>query len=329
MRCRAGLLADLGSHSRQAPVNLANDGPVLVTGGTGWLGTLLVRALIRRGNRVRVYARSDGGAERFSRALGVAAASVDVRRGDITDRESVSAALGGVRVVFHLAAQKSVDECEREPLAAIRTNVLGTTILLECAREAGVARIIAASTDKASEPRSVLGTTKFLMERILAASGEPPSTVVRLGGLLQSGDSVLERWKRTAPNGYIEVTDPEMTRFAMTGGEATDLLIAAGLRDGREIVAKALPAYRLGDLASAFAARRRVRIVVVGPRSGERTHESLVSETEAPFTWRDEDLLVITPGRRQVGTEPYSSDRARRLDDSQLGDQAGLETAVG
>jgi UDP-N-acetylglucosamine 4,6-dehydratase len=212
-------------------------------------------------------------------------------------------------------------------LAAVRTNVLGTLILQELAHGSGVSRIIAASTDKASEPAGVLGTTKLLMERILMSTGaEPPSAAVRLGGLLQSSDSVLGRWRHTAAEGYIEVTDPDMTRFAMTSAEAVDLLIGEASGTGRQIVAKALPAYRLGDLASAFAAQYRARIIVVGPRIGERTHEALVSEAEAPFARRDGNLLVITPGRRQVGTTPYSSRDALRLDAAGLGSRIALET---
>ena len=301
---------------------------MLVTGGTGWLGTRLVRALLRRGDGVRVLAYSEAGAQRFDDALGALASSVDVRRGDVTDRASFKTALQGVDTVFHLAALKGVDRCEREPLTAVRTNVLGTMILLELAKGAGVSRIVAASTDKASEPAAVLGTTKLLMERLLTTNtAEPPSSAVRFGGLLQSSDSVLERWRRSAADGYIEVTDPEMTRFAMTSNEAIDLLIEGASRDGREIIAKALPAYRLGDLASLFAAQHSARVVVVGPRSGERRHEALVSEGEAPFARRSGDLFVITPGLRQAGAEPYSSADAPRFTTDQLGALVSLEAA--
>jgi UDP-glucose 4-epimerase len=300
---------------------------VLVTGGTGWLGTQLVPALVRLGHGVRVYSRSQDKARRFDHALGPVAASVDVQSGDITDRVSLKAALRGVNVVFHLAAEKAIDRCERDPLAAVRTNVLGTLILQELAHSVGVSRIIAASTDKASEPGSVLGTTKLLMERILiSASAEPPSAAVRLGGLLQSSESVLQRWRRTAAEGYIEVSDPNMTRFAMTTAEAVELLMGEAAHSERQIVAKALPAYRLGDLASVFAAQYRARIVVVGPRLGERTHEALISEAEAPFARRDGNLFVITPGQRQVGIAPYSSRDALRLNAADLDGRIALET---
>jgi len=288
---------------------------VLVTGGTGWLGTRLVRALVRTGAEVHIYARTRDGTQRPDRILDGLAASVDVRQGDITDRNALAEALKGIGVVFHLAAEKAVDLCEREPSLAVRTNLIGTMLLSELASSAGVARVVAASSDKASGPESVLGTTKLLMERILTNSRtSPPSAAVRLGNLLESGGSVLEHWRRTTPDGYIEVTDPDMTRFAMTADQAVELLMRAALRSDREIIAKALPAYRLGDLADAFAARNRVRVVVVGPRTGEKMHESLVSEAEAPFARRDGDLLVITPLHQQGGTEPYTSRAAPRIE---------------
>jgi len=248
-----------------------------------------------------------------------------VRRGDITDRDALANSLNGIGVVFHLAAEKAVELCEREPSLAVRTNVVGTLLLTELASNAGVTRIVAASSDKASGPESVLGTTKLLMERILTSSRMvPPSAAVRLGNLIESGGSVLERWRRTTVDGYIEVTDPDMTRFAMTSDEAVELLMRAALRADREVIAKALPAYRLGDLADVFAARNRVRVVVIGPRTGEKKHESLVSEAEAPFTRRDGDLFVITPLHPQDGTEAYTSRAAPRLERTAL--DASLQT---
>jgi UDP-N-acetylglucosamine 4,6-dehydratase len=297
-----------------SPIDSIHHKRVLVTGGTGWLGTRLVRALVQARVEVRIYARARGGSQRRSNLDGVSA-EVEVRHGDITDRDTLADALKGIGVVFHLAAEKAVDLCEREPLLAIQTNLFGAVLLSELASSAGITRIVAASSDKASSPESVLGTTKLLMERILTNPGTaPPSAAVRLGSLLQSGGSVLERWRRTTPDGYIEVTDPDMTRFAMTGDEAVDLLMRAASRPGREIIAKALPAYRLGDLADLFAAKNRVRVLVVGRRTGEKKHESLVSEAEAPFARRDGDLLVITPLDRQDGTEPYTSRIAPRIE---------------
>src|SRR5438067_9321693 len=178
-----------------SPIDSIRSKTVLVTGGTGWLGTRLVRALLQAGAKVRIYARAREGPQRPQNSID---GSVEVRRGDITDRDALANSLNGIGVVFHLAAEKAVELCEREPSLAVRTNVVGTLLLTELASNAGVTRIVAASSDKASGPESVLGTTKLLMERILTSSRMvPPSAAVRLGNLIESGGSVLERWRRT------------------------------------------------------------------------------------------------------------------------------------
>src|SRR5439155_507959 len=195
-------------------------------------------------------------------------------------------------VVFQLAAGKAVERCERDPAGAVRTNVLGSLFVFEAARAAGARRVVAASTDKACEPVGTLGVTKLLMERVLCEDGGSASGIaVRLGGIIESADSVLERWQAAARrSGTIEVTDPEMTRFLMSADEAVAALLDAAARDEESaIVAPSLPAYRLGDLADAFATAHEARVVTVGPRPGERTHESLVSAEEARFARREAD----------------------------------------
>ena len=131
---------------------------------------------------------------------------------------------------------------------------------------------------------------------------------------------MIERWHAAArSSGTIEVTDPEMTRFLMSADEAVAALLDAAARDDENaIVAPSLPAYRLGDLADAFASAHEARVVTVGPRPGERTHESLVSAEEARFARREADGFVITPGRPQAGVEPYRSCDAPRLGAAEL-----------
>jgi UDP-N-acetylglucosamine 4,6-dehydratase/5-epimerase len=293
--------------------------PVLVTGGSGFLGSRLAAALAGRGREVRLLARSRPQSIR----------GLDVVCGDIADRETVRKAVAGVGLIFHLAAEKSVDFSEREPSRALRTNVFGTLNLVEAAVGAGAYRIVAASSDKASEPRSILGVTKFLMERILCGSDGLVSTAVRLGNVFGSTGSVVDLWSHQLPTGMIEVTDPEMTRFVMSPQEAVDALLDAADRSTtREIVAPALPAYRLGDLAEVFARRHSVRIAYVGPRPGEQRDEWLVSDLEAAFARRENSYFVITPGHAQAGVDAYSSRGAPRLGPRQLAAMIAGEYAV-
>jgi len=109
-----------------------------------------------------------------------------------------------------------------------------------------------------------------------------------------------------------------MTRFLMETPSAISLLTTVSPGSDHRIVAPGLPAYRLGDLADAFLSDFRADAIELGARPGERTHESLVSAAEAPFTSRVGDLFVISPGEYQTGVSPYSSDSAAHLDVSAL-----------
>ena len=254
---------------------------------------------------------------------------IEFIQGDIADLAAIDRAVGGVDVVFHLAAEKSVQRCELEPSLAVATNVIGSWNLLKAASRARVQRIVAASTDKACEPTGILGLTKSLMERVLCDPHNALAcTAVRLGGILESTGSVLDRWGRTQAEGVITVTDPEMTRFALRADEAVALLLAASDRSGAgEILAPALFAYRLGDLAAAYASRYRVQLSIVGPGPGEKSHEQLVSAGEAPRTRREDRVFVITPGRSQPGGGPYSSSDAPRMDANAMLDAMSAERA--
>src|SRR5437773_298605 len=183
----------------------------LVTGGTGFLGSRLVNELVKRGWRIRVLART-----RLSANHMISDERIEFIQGDIADLAAIDRAVGGVDVVFHLAAEKSVQRCELEPSLAVATNVIGSWNVLKAASRARVQRIVAASTDKACEPTGILGLTKSLMERVLCDPHNALAcTAVRLGGILESTGSVLDRWGRTQAEGVITVTDPEMTRFAL------------------------------------------------------------------------------------------------------------------
>jgi dihydroflavonol-4-reductase len=110
----------------------------LVTGGSGFLGSAVVRALIERGVRVRALVRAKSPRENF-RGL-----DCEVVVGDLTDRDSLKAALKGVRYLFHVAADYRL--WARDPSEIIRANVEGTLNLKREALAAGVERIVYTSS---------------------------------------------------------------------------------------------------------------------------------------------------------------------------------------
>ncbi len=114
---------------------------VLVTGGAGFIGSHLVRALLERGDQVRVLDNFSTG-----RRENLAGLEVEVIEADLRDGERVHAACQGIEVIFHEAAFVSVPQSLEEPLTCLDINVNGTASLLEAARQHGVKRLVLASS---------------------------------------------------------------------------------------------------------------------------------------------------------------------------------------
>lgn len=197
------------------------------------------------------------------------------------------------QVVFHAAAHKHVPIMESNLLEAIHNNVLGTSNVADACGCCGVERMVLISTDKAANPSSVMGATKWLCEEVVrAAAATWPNTTyvtVRFGNVLGSRGSVIPVFKRQIEQGGpVTVTHPEMTRYFMTIPEAARLVLQAGAVGGSgdlylldmgnpvKIVDLAKDMIRLSGLEPDVD----IPIKFTGIRSGEKLHEKLTSEDE-------------------------------------------------
>lgn len=305
---------------------------ILVTGGTGFLGRRLVLRLVREGAAsVRVLSLSEARRGQLQADLSGSQVPVEFMTGDIADEFAVRRALDGVQLVLHLAAMKQVVYCEAQPYEAVKTNVIGSKILIDGAmRESALERFIAVSSDKSANPYGVYGMTKALMERMVceAQTGSGPLFgAVRCGNFWGGDGSVVPIWRRQVKEGRaVELTDPAMTRFVLQPEEGVDLVLhalARGLRG--EILAKRMSAYVLGDLAEVFRDQFGATVREVGPRPYEKLHEDLVSAVESPFARDEKDAFVITPSRLQDGAGPFSSHDATPLPRQRLADMLAEE----
>jgi FlaA1/EpsC-like NDP-sugar epimerase len=197
-------------------------------------------------------------------------------------------------VVFHAAAYKHVPLMEQNALEAVRNNVLATSVVAEVASDARVKRFVLVSTDKAVNPKNVLGQTKAVCEWIVqaAAARERNGThfiSVRFGNVLGSSGSVIPLFrKQIARGGPVTVTHPDMTRFFMTIPEAVQLVVQAGAlgESGDIYVLDMGTAVKIVDLAhnmirlSGKEPGRDVEVEFIGARPGEKLHEELWGEDE-------------------------------------------------
>ncbi|HNO86245.1 MAG TPA: SDR family NAD(P)-dependent oxidoreductase, partial [Anaerolineales bacterium] len=110
----------------------------LVTGGAGFIGSHIVQALLKQGDKVRVFDNFSSGKRENLKGL-----DVEVIEGDLRDASRVAEAVRGMDIVFHEAAFVSVPESMEKPQECFDVNVTGTSILFEAARKAGVRRAVA------------------------------------------------------------------------------------------------------------------------------------------------------------------------------------------
>ncbi|MGZ5419362.1 MAG: polysaccharide biosynthesis protein, partial [Solirubrobacterales bacterium] len=197
-------------------------------------------------------------------------------------------------VVFHAAAYKHVPLMESNPLEAIRNNAMATRVTAETAAASGAERFVLVSTDKAVNPRTVMGASKAIAEWIVEAAGRKhPSTrflTVRFGNVLASSGSVVPIFRsQIERGGPVTVTDSEMTRYFMTIPEAVQLVIRAGdlgAGTGEVFVLEMGDAVKIVDLAhnmiklAGYEPEKDIAIEFTGRRPGEKLHEELFGADE-------------------------------------------------
>lgn len=283
---------------------------ILITGGTGSWGRCLTSVLDGTGPKeIRIFSRGELAQVEMQRdfadyALLENSANIRYIIGDVRDYEAVERAMRGVDYVFHLAALKHVPICEENVQEAIKTNITGTTNIVNAALANNVKKVIDVSTDKAVAPTNLYGMTKAVGEKIIIQAndlGDTEFVCVRGGNVLGSNGSVVPFFIRQATEEEdITVTDKRMTRFFITLPEAIQLLITASRESlGGETFVMNMPACTIHNVAEVIQHHHdednKCTIKEVGIRQGEKLHEVLISSDEAVNTYvYDENYYVIT-----------------------------------
>lgn len=285
---------------------------ILVIGGTGTIGQALVKKLITFNPRVvRILSRDEFKQYQMQQQLG-GCKNIRFLLGDVREKDRINKAMNGIDIVFDMAALKHVPACEYNPFEAVKTNVLGTQNVIECAIENKVKKVIYASSDKAVSPTNTMGATKLLAERLIASAdywkggNTPVFAAVRFGNVIGSRGSVIPLWEeQILSKKEITITDPDMTRFMISIDSAVELTMrACEIAKGGEIFVLKMPVVRLGDLAEAViekvckkygVALGEVSIKKIGLRPGEKMYEELMTDDEAVYAVEYEDMYAIQP----------------------------------
>lgn len=279
---------------------------VLITGGSGSFGTAFVRKLLsQKHERIVVFSRSEHRQAELAREF----AGADNLRffiGDVRDFHRLKRAMDGIDVVVHAAALKRIEVGQYNPLEVKKTNIDGAVNVIEAATDAGVKKVVALSTDKAYQPVSPYGTSKAFAESLflgannIRGSKGPLFAVCRYGNVWMSQGSVVPLWRDILKTStVVPVTDPECTRFYMTMDHAVDLVLdTIRTMKGGEIKIPKLPAYRLGDLATAMGALMDVR----GLPAYEKRHEAMGPDDSSDQAERlsVDDLREILDQKRKA-----------------------------
>ncbi len=289
-----------GDSSSYPQAMTLEDSVVLVTGGTGSFGKKFAEVVRRdlKPKKLIIFSRDELKQWEMHRAC----SGADVRYfiGDVRDRDRLKRALEGVDTVVHAAALKQVPTAEYNPFECIKTNVLGAENLIEACLETGVRRVVALSTDKAAAPINLYGATKLCSDKLFIAANNIRGShnirfsVVRYGNVMGSRGSVIPFFLEQRKTKRLPITDPRMTRFNITLEDGVSMVLHALQHSlGGELFVPKLPSYRILDVAEAIGPE--CEKPVVGIRPGEKIHEEMVTETDAPQTIETRQHYIIVP----------------------------------
>lgn len=280
---------------------MLSNSSILITGGTGSFAKTFIPMTIAkyRPKRLVIFSRDE------MKQWDLAEAYRDVMEvefviGDVRDKSAIHRALDGIDYVVHAAATKIVPTAEYNPFECVKTNVIGAMNLIDACIDQKIKKVVALSTDKASNPINLYGATKLASDKLFISANSSHNrsntsfAVVRYGNVMGSRGSVIPFFLKKKVLGPIPITDERMTRFMITLEEGVKLVWKA-FDDmlGGEIYVKKIPSMTLPDIADAVAPG--VEQTVIGIRPGEKLHEQMIGVEDAPHTFSYDGYFKILP----------------------------------
>lgn len=288
---------------------------ILITGGTGSFGKEFIRYALEHLDPKRIAVLSRDELKQYEmRAFFDSDRRLRWFLGDIRDKERLNRAMQGIDYVVHAAALKQVDTAEYNPFEFVKTNVLGSQNVIDACIDAGVRKVVALSTDKASSPINLYGATKLTADKLFVAANnyaQDRSTsmaVVRYGNVLGSRGSVVPYFLSKVASGEpLPITDHRMTRFWITLDSAVRFVVSSfDQMQGGELYVPRIPSMRLMDLVEAIAPD--CQYIETGIRPGEKLHEEMISADDSGRTLRLQDRYLVMPTISEWGFAPVAGE---------------------
>jgi FlaA1/EpsC-like NDP-sugar epimerase len=286
------------------------DKRILISGGSGSWGRELTKQLLEMDpEKIIIFSRGELAQVEMQRSFN--GSQIEYIIGDVRDADAVDRLFNrGIDIVFHLAALKHVPVCENQPQEAIKTNINGTTNLINAAVKYNIEKFIDVSTDKAVAPTNLYGFTKAVGEKLtIQANNLTKSTdfvCIRGGNVLGSNGSVVPLFiSQIKKKNKITITDGSMTRYFLTLSQAIHLLFQAAIESvGGETYVMNMPSFFISDVAKVLIEHygdANTIVEEIGIREGEKADEELISIHEAKRAYKfNDDYYVIMPDIKTI-----------------------------
>ena len=274
---------------------------ILISGGTGTYGKCAIKYLLKQNpKKIIVFSRDEF--KQYNLSKEINDKKVRYFIGDVRDYERVEYALKDVDILIHAAALKQVPSSEYNPTEAIRTNINGAENIIRAAIKCNVKKVMALSTDKATNPINLYGATKLCSDKLFVAANNYSGgrktifSITRYGNVFGSRGSVLDTFENVNKKKlkFFPITDKDMTRFWITIENGVEFSMQNIIRmKGGEIFVPKIPSVKITDLAKAY--NDKIPIKVTGLRPGEKIHEVMVPRDSSHHALEFKDHYVIAP----------------------------------
>ena len=278
---------------------------IFITGGTGSFGKAFIKKVLKKYNPKKLIIFSRDELKQFEMSQEFPIDKYPAIRyfiGDVREKERLEYATRNIDIIIHAAALKQINTAEYNPWEYVKTNVYGAQNVIDCAVKNKVKKVVALSTDKAADPISLYGATKFTSDKLFIAANnikgkvDTSFSVVRYGNVANSRGSVIPFFQKIINNNgkFIPITDKRMTRFYITLDQSVDFVLQClDLMQGGEIFVPKIPSIKIIDLAKAMAPNKYQKII--GIRAGEKIHEVMCPKNSSSLTVEFKTFFIITP----------------------------------